>query len=138
MRARYNKFYLLKKRAFVMANKFSRRKSWGKKKNGIVKLKVVVEKLQRSFLLGKKSYDEVDVPEDVKEGHFAVIAEDEDEMKRFVVPLSYLSRPIFLSLLEQAADEYGFDHGGALTIPCRPAHLQMILAQEMDKMVGLM
>ncbi|KAK1357436.1 Auxin-responsive protein SAUR50 [Heracleum sosnowskyi] len=122
-----------------MAIKFLRSKSSGTKKNGIVKLKVVVEKLQKSLLLGKKSYDEDDVPQDVKEGHFAVIAEDENENKtRFVVPLSYLSHPTFLSLLEQAADEYGFDHGGALTIPCRPAHLQKILAQEMDKMLGLM
>lgn len=117
-----------------MANKLIRSKSWGKKKNGIVKLKVVVEKLQKGLLLGKKSYDEDDVPDDVKEGHFAVIAQDENENKRFVVPLTYLSHPAFLSLLEQAADEYGFDRGGALTIPCRPAHLQKILAQEMDKM----
>ncbi|KAL1827689.1 hypothetical protein ACET3Z_006101 [Daucus carota] len=108
-----------------------------KKKNGIVKLKVVVEKLQRSFLLGKKSWDHEGVPEDVKEGHFAVIAEDENEYERFVVPLRYLSHPTFLSLLEQAADEYGFDHGGALTVPCRPAQLQKILAQE-SRRLGLM
>ncbi|XP_074356391.1 protein SMALL AUXIN UP-REGULATED RNA 12-like [Apium graveolens] len=120
-----------------MANKFNiRSKSSGKKKKGIVKLKGVVEKLQKSLLLGKKSYDEGEVPKDVKEGHFAVIAEEEDEMERFVVPLTYLSHPTFLSLLEQAADEYGFDHGGALTIPCRPADLQKILAQEMDKMLA--
>ncbi|KAK2990929.1 hypothetical protein RJ640_021904 [Escallonia rubra] len=112
----------------------------GKKKSGIVKLNVVVEKLQRSLILGKRSasnndkFEEVNesttVPDDVKEGHFAVIAADDDEFKRFVVPLSYLAHPVFLRLLEQAAEEYGFDHEGALTVPCRPSELERILAEQ--------
>ncbi|XAR59711.1 hypothetical protein NMG60_11015653 [Bertholletia excelsa] len=112
----------------------------GKKKNGIVKLKFVVEKLQKSLLLARKpaAYDDdfedlsdsTNVPDDVKEGHFAVIAEDEDEFKRFVIPLSYLTHPSFLRLLEQAAEEYGFDHEGALTVPCRPSELESILAEQ--------
>ncbi|KAK3008337.1 hypothetical protein RJ639_015325 [Escallonia herrerae] len=113
-----------------------------KKKSGIVqvKLNVVVEKLQRSFILGKRSASNTDkfkevnesttVPDDVKEGHFAVIAADDDEFKRFVVPLSYLAHPVFLRLLEQAAEEYGFDHEGALTVPCRPNELERILAEQ--------
>ncbi|XP_009617741.1 auxin-responsive protein SAUR50-like [Nicotiana tabacum] len=112
----------------------------GKKKNKIVNLKIVVEKLQRSLSLVKKLAAEFDarsiprscnVPEDVKEGHFAVIAADEDELKkRFVVPLSCLTHPSFLRLLEQAAEEYGFDHEGALTLPCRPSELETILRVE--------
>ncbi|KAJ7947863.1 Auxin-responsive protein [Quillaja saponaria] len=118
----------------------------GKKKGGIVKLKIVVEKLQKSLLLGKKSnsncnYCEEEceevcdltncvVPEDVKEGHFAVIAADGEEPKRFVVPLSCLTHPTFLRLLEQAEEEYGFDHEGALAIPCRPSELERILMAE--------
>ncbi|KAG8387617.1 hypothetical protein BUALT_Bualt02G0039800 [Buddleja alternifolia] len=106
-----------------------------KKNGGIVKLKVVVEKLQKSLLLGKKSspeneVEEIDVPEDVKEGHFAVIAEDDDELQRFIVPLRYLNHPSFLRLLEQAAEEYGFDHEGALTVPCRPSEMERILAEQ--------
>ncbi|KAK4440704.1 Auxin-responsive protein SAUR50 [Sesamum alatum] len=108
-----------------------------KKNGGIVKLKVAVERLQRSLLLGKKScrtdldeLEEIAVPEDVKEGHFAVIAVDDDELKRFVVPLSFLTHPSFLRLLEQAAEEYGFDHDGALTVPCRPSELERILAEQ--------
>ncbi|KAL2541081.1 SAUR-like auxin-responsive protein family [Abeliophyllum distichum] len=107
----------------------------GKKKNGIVKLKIVVEKL----LSSKKSpseqveaYEEINeslnVPDDVKEGHFAVIAVDDDELKRFIIPLCFLTHPSFLRLLEQAAEEYGFDHEGALTIPCRPSKIEQILA----------
>ncbi|GAV62622.1 Auxin_inducible domain-containing protein [Cephalotus follicularis] len=112
------------------------------KRNGIVSLKVVVKKLQKSLSLGRKStsyYDEFGgisdyVPKDVKEGHFAVIAVDrEEEPKRFVVPLSCLTHPRFVRLLEEAAEEYGFDHDGALPIPCRPSDLERILADENGK-----
>ncbi|OIS96599.1 PREDICTED: auxin-responsive protein SAUR50-like [Nicotiana attenuata] len=127
----------------------------GKKKNKIVNLKIVVEKLQRSLSLVKKLAAEFDhgqekkgqssarsiprscnVPEDVKEGHFAVIAVDEDEYlkKRFVVPLSCLTHPSFLMLLEQAAEEYGFDHEGALTLPCRPSELETILGNNQSRL----
>ncbi|OIT22245.1 PREDICTED: auxin-responsive protein SAUR50-like [Nicotiana attenuata] len=105
-----------------------------KNKSGIVNLKVMVAKLQKSLLLGKKLpsddyFDEPenDVPEDVKEGHFAVVAAEDDEVKRFVVPLSCLTHPTFLRLLEQAYEEYGFDHEGALTVPCRPSEMERIL-----------
>lgn len=120
-----------------------------KRNGGIVKFKIVVEKLQKSLSLMKNNNrrgdddDDVDVPEDVKEGHFAVIAnanainddveeEEEEVMKRFILPLSYLTHPTFLRLLEQAAEEYGFDRGGALTIPCRPSELQKILSSEVN------
>ncbi|KAB1228177.1 Auxin-induced protein 10A5 [Morella rubra] len=119
------------------------RTSGKKKKNGIVKLKIVVQKLQKSLLFSKKpssyseksceeavSVDATCVPADVKEGHFAVIAVDGDEPRRFVVPLSCLTHPVFLSLLEQAAEEYGFDQEGALTVPCQPSELERILAEQ--------
>ncbi|XVE59045.1 hypothetical protein DITRI_Ditri05aG0013300 [Diplodiscus trichospermus] len=106
--------------------------SSNKKKNGIVKLK--------SLLLGKKwnsfhdQHGEIHgsnfVPADVKEGHFAVVTDYGEEPRRFVVPLSYLTHPRFLMLLEQAAEEYGFDREGALTIPCRPSELERILADQ--------
>ncbi|XP_045805752.1 auxin-responsive protein SAUR50-like [Trifolium pratense] len=102
-----------------------------KKKNGgsIVKL---IEKLQKKILLGRNKSTSTYVPEDVKEGHFAVIAEDrkeDQEPKRFVLPLSCLTNPTFVRLLEQAEEEYGFDHEGALTIPCKPSELHKMLQQ---------
>ncbi|CAN1161299.1 Auxin-responsive protein SAUR22 [Linum perenne] len=43
----------------------------------------------------------------------------EKQKKRFVVPVSYLSKPSFQDLLNLAEDEFGFDHPmGGLTIPC--------------------
>ena len=122
------------------------RRSSSKKKgvSGILKLKIVLEKLQKGLLQGKNNksssycddYEEgcdtgSSVPEDVKEGHFAVIADEDGEgPKRFVVPLSCLTNPTFLRLLERAAEEYGFDQDGAITIPCRPSELDMLLAQQ--------
>lgn len=107
----------------------------GKKKKksvGALNLKIVMERLQKSLLSGKRysDDDEMRVPEDVKEGHFAVMAVDDDQLRRFVVPLTFLARPSFLRLLEEAAEEYGFDRDGALTVPCRPTVLQRILAEE--------
>ncbi|KAI4385475.1 hypothetical protein MLD38_003497 [Melastoma candidum] len=122
-----------------------------KKNNRLPKLKNVVEKIQKSLTLrgrlsssfGSSSrcswetndcdHEEFDgegykdVPEDVKEGHFAVIASQGKEPKRFVIPITYLLNPNFLRLLEEAAEEYGFDHMGALPIPCLPSELEKIL-----------
>ncbi|KAK6936087.1 Small auxin-up RNA [Dillenia turbinata] len=119
-------------------------RSNAKKKNGIVNLKIVVEMLQKSLSLVKKSLTNFEdceeisetnyVPEDVKEGHFAVIAVDDiNEPKRFVVPLNYLKHPGFVRLLEQSAEVYGFDHEGVLTVPCRPSELERILAERWEE-----
>ncbi|XP_021975655.2 auxin-responsive protein SAUR50-like [Helianthus annuus] len=86
----------------------------------------MVEKLQKRFFVRNIE----GVPEDVKEGHFAVIAVDEYEERRFVVPVSYLKWDLFVKLLERAAEEYGFEHEGAVVIPCRPSELERILAQQ--------
>ncbi|KAM6576342.1 hypothetical protein CsatB_028179 [Cannabis sativa] len=57
---------------------------------------------------------------DVPKGYLAVYVGDENKMKRFVIPLSFLNRPSFQKLLSQAEEEFGFDHPmGALTIPCK-------------------
>ena len=55
---------------------------------------------------------------DVPKGYFAVYIET--QKKRFVVPISYLSQPLFQDLLSQAKEEYEYNHPiGGLTIPCR-------------------
>ncbi|RVX07419.1 Auxin-responsive protein SAUR24 [Vitis vinifera] len=56
---------------------------------------------------------------DVPKGHFAVYV-GEIQKKRFVVPISYLNHPSFQDLLQQAEEEFGFNHSmGGLTIPCK-------------------
>ncbi|KAK4378229.1 hypothetical protein RND71_000091 [Anisodus tanguticus] len=54
----------------------------------------------------------------VPKGHFVVYV-GEEQKKRFVIPISFLSQPLFQDLLSQAEEEFGFDHPmGGVTIPC--------------------
>ncbi|KAF5822749.1 putative small auxin-up RNA [Helianthus annuus] len=112
----------------------------GKKNNGILRLRLVLERLQKGLFLAKKrreSYSSQEmVPKDVKEGHFAVIASDDYVKRRFVIPITYLRHPSFLRLLERAAEEYGFDHEGALMIPCRPSELEWMLEEQIGSQDG--
>ncbi|XP_047312352.1 auxin-responsive protein SAUR19-like [Impatiens glandulifera] len=41
-----------------------------------------------------------------------------EERRRFVVPMSYLSHPLFKILLEKAHDEFGFQQRQGLVMPC--------------------
>ncbi|KAK7400970.1 hypothetical protein VNO78_12279 [Psophocarpus tetragonolobus] len=66
-----------------------------------------------SFAASHASSKAVEVPK----GYLAVYAGE--KMKRFVIPISYLSHPSFQQLLSQAEEEFGYDHPmGGLTIPC--------------------
>ncbi|XP_054802758.1 auxin-responsive protein SAUR40-like [Prosopis cineraria] len=67
------------------------------------------------------------VPDDVKEGHFVVLATMGEETRRFIVGLEYLTDPAFMGLLDRAGEEYGFSQKGALAVPCLPQELQKIL-----------
>eukprot|EP00268_Persea_americana_P062815 TRINITY_DN8086_c1_g2_i1.p1 TRINITY_DN8086_c1_g2~~TRINITY_DN8086_c1_g2_i1.p1 ORF type:complete len:119 (+),score=32.30 TRINITY_DN8086_c1_g2_i1:312-668(+) len=112
------------------------RRSVGER-HGTLKLRVFVQKLRNSFFLcrslnGEETKDEVfrayEVPEDVKEGCFAVSAIDGGTPKRFVVGLAYLNHPEFVKLLAKAEEEFGFEQPGALAVPCLASDLQSILA----------
>ncbi|KAF4371952.1 hypothetical protein F8388_000119 [Cannabis sativa] len=74
------------------------------------------------------------VPQDVKEGHFAVVAvaaEGDETEQEVHSSIGFVwTHPSFQRLLEQAAEEYGFDHNGALTVPCRPSELEGIWAEQ--------
>ncbi|WVZ02819.1 hypothetical protein V8G54_023625 [Vigna mungo] len=54
---------------------------------------------------------------DVPKGFLAVYVGE--KMKRFLIPVSYLNQPSFQDLLNQAAEEFGYDHPNCgLRIPC--------------------
>ncbi|PRQ18835.1 putative small auxin-up RNA [Rosa chinensis] len=54
----------------------------------------------------------------VPKGYLAVYV-GKKKMKRLLIPVSYLNQPLFLDLLSQAEEEFGYDHPmGGLTIPC--------------------
>ncbi|XVF40993.1 hypothetical protein PTKIN_Ptkin01aG0244700 [Pterospermum kingtungense] len=108
----------------------------GTKKNKIVKLKIVVEKLQKSLLLtNKRSLDFKGWEQDhksssvIKGGHFAVFAVENEKTKRFVVPLSYLNHLVFLRLLEEATEEFGFFQREALCVPCQWSEMERLLTE---------
>lgn len=56
---------------------------------------------------------------DIPRGFCAVYI-GEMEKRRYVVPISFLNKPLFQDLLNKAEEEFGFDHPmGGLTIPCK-------------------
>ncbi|XP_051113952.1 auxin-responsive protein SAUR32 [Andrographis paniculata] len=102
------------------------------------KLTLIIRKLQKCFhgsarvgVDGGSCHQSVDV--DVREGCFTILAVKNEEPMRFVVELTILQNPAFLRLLELAEEEYGFQHKGALAIPCQPDELRSILQ---DKIRG--
>ncbi|CAN0839539.1 Auxin-induced protein 15A [Linum grandiflorum] len=64
-------------------------------------------------------------PADVPKGYLAVYVGP--ELRRFIIPTSYLSHSLFKLLLEKTEEEFGFDHSGALTIPCEIETFKFLL-----------
>ena len=55
----------------------------------------------------------------VPKGYIPIYVGDGVDTQRFQVPVSYLNHPTFQDLLQQAEQEFGFNHPmGGLTIPC--------------------
>lgn len=79
-------------------------------------LKQIIKKCSSFAKNHKQTYDEQGLPIDVPKGHFVVYVGV--NRSRYIVPLSYLTRPEFQILLQLAEDEFGFDHVMGLTIPC--------------------
>uniref|UniRef100_A0A6N2LUP2 Uncharacterized protein n=1 Tax=Salix viminalis TaxID=40686 RepID=A0A6N2LUP2_SALVM len=61
-----------------------------------------------------------------QKGHFVVYVGD--EMKRFVVPTTYLKNPIFQKLLDESAEEYGFDNRNGIVLPCDESTFRSLTA----------
>lgn len=64
-------------------------------------------------------------PGGVPRGYLAVYVGT--ELRRFVIPTSYLGHPLFKVLLEKVEEEYGFDQSGGLTIPCETETFKYLL-----------
>ncbi|VVA91915.1 unnamed protein product [Arabis nemorensis] len=89
--------------------------------------------LKRCSSLGKKQNSEYNdqhdgdyLPQDVPKGHFVVYVGE--NRVRYVLPISFLTRPEFQVLLQQAEEEFGFDHDMGLTIPCEEVAFKSLLA----------
>ena len=67
----------------------------------------------------QRAQNPVSNTKDVLKGFLAVYVGEGSMMKRFAIPVSYLSQPSFQELLCQSEQEFGFDHPmGGLAIPC--------------------
>ncbi|KAL4585857.1 hypothetical protein LXL04_010484 [Taraxacum kok-saghyz] len=56
----------------------------------------------------------------VPKGKMAVyVGQKDGDYKRVLVPVIYINHPLFGQLLREAEEEYGHDHPGGITIPCR-------------------
>ncbi|MBA0867967.1 hypothetical protein Goshw_006730 [Gossypium schwendimanii] len=100
-----------------------------KKPNRLPQTAVIKQILKRCSSLGKKqqSYDDQQqggLPLDVPKGHFVVYVGQ--NRSRYIVPISFLTRPEFQKLLHQAEEEFGFDHDMGLTIPCEEVVFQSL------------
>ncbi|KAE8684399.1 Detected protein of confused Function [Hibiscus syriacus] len=68
---------------------------------------------------------EVDKRSKPPKGHFVVYVGS--EMRRFVIPTSFLKSPMFQQLLDKAAEEYGFNtHNNRLLLPCDESTFQSL------------
>ncbi|MFS7949395.1 putative small auxin-up RNA [Helianthus anomalus] len=47
-----------------------------------------------------------------------MVGHEDEEPKRFIIPVMYMNHPLFMELLKEAEDEYGFHHQGPINIPC--------------------
>ena len=55
---------------------------------------------------------------DIPKGCLAILVGQGEEQHRFVIPVIYINHPLFMELLKEAEEEYGFDQKGPITIPC--------------------
>lgn len=76
----------------------------------------VINGVSYGNLKRKSSAGNNNCPQDVPAGYLAVYVGK--ELKRFIIPTAYLNYPVFKALLEKAEEEFGFNHKGALTLPC--------------------
>ncbi|GLJ49098.1 hypothetical protein SUGI_1035780 [Cryptomeria japonica] len=62
----------------------------------------------------------------VPKGYLAVEVGQGAEHERYVIPVVYCNHPLFRELLKGAEEEYGFNHRGPITIPCKLDHFHSV------------
>ncbi|KAA8516214.1 hypothetical protein F0562_019393 [Nyssa sinensis] len=85
--------------------------------------------LQLPHHQGKKQQETRDVPK----GCLAIKVGQGEEQQRFVVPVIYFNHPLFVQLLKEAEEEYGFDQKGTIAIPCHVEEFRYVQVVENDE-----
>ncbi|KAI4355926.1 hypothetical protein L6164_004650 [Bauhinia variegata] len=55
------------------------------------------------------------------------------QLRRFVIPVSFLTMPEFRVLMERVGEEFGWEHDGGLEIPCDEEDFEQILMTCLSK-----
>ncbi|GLJ24254.1 hypothetical protein SUGI_0462450 [Cryptomeria japonica] len=92
---------------------------------GFLSCKVFARLRRFSFEAMKDSNPRPGVPGDVPAGHLAVYVGK--HFTRFVIRTAYLNYPVFRTLLDEAEQEFGFNYGGGIAIPCDELLFEQIL-----------
>ncbi|XP_010444818.1 PREDICTED: auxin-induced protein 15A-like [Camelina sativa] len=87
--------------------------------------KALKQMLKRCSSLGKKSNVDVNF-NGVPKGHFVVYVGH--SRSRHVIPISFLTHPIFQMLLQQSEEEFGYFQDSGLTIPCDEHFFQSLIS----------
>ncbi|KAK6919923.1 Small auxin-up RNA [Dillenia turbinata] len=64
---------------------------------------------------------------DIPKGCLAIKVGQGEQQQRFVVPVMYFNHPLFIQLLKEAEEEYGFEQKGTITIPCQVEEFRYVL-----------
>ncbi|XP_073316637.1 protein SMALL AUXIN UP-REGULATED RNA 51-like [Primulina huaijiensis] len=91
--------------------------------------KAVIKQIVKrcSNLTKKHGYEnEEGLPLDVPKGHFVVYVGV--NRSRYIVPISFLNRPEFQSLLQRAEEEFGFEQNMGLTLPCQEEFFESLIS----------
>lgn len=62
-----------------------------------------------------------------KKGYIPVLVGEAKEMQKFLVSVEVFKQPIFVDLLEIAAQEFGYKQKGILRIPCDIVSFQQVI-----------
>lgn len=66
-------------------------------------------------------------PTAVPKGHLAVyVGQKDGDFMRVLVPVIYFNHPLFGQLLREAEEEFGYNHPGGITIPCRISEFENV------------
>ncbi|KAI3681573.1 hypothetical protein L6452_36373 [Arctium lappa] len=77
--------------------------------------------------IGRNPVVETDPMAAVPKGKMAVyVGQNDGVFERVLVPVIYINHPLFGQLLRKAEAEYGHDHGGGITIPCRISEFENV------------
>lgn len=76
---------------------------------------------------GQEAVEEKPQPVQVPKGHMAIyVGQKGGDFQRVLVPVIYFNHPLFGQLLREAEEEFGYNHPGAITIPCRISEFEHV------------